>query len=99
MDLSYPAELAEAFRVEIREWLEVENLPAGWFDDGVFEMSDEERKRAFNVDWPKKLFEGRLDLRDLAEGVRRQGPHDDAGRGAGRGVRPRPRADAGRLLR
>lgn len=54
MDLSYPAD-AEAFRVEIREWL-VANLPAGWFDDG-FEMSDEER-RAFNVDWPKRLFEG-----------------------------------------
>ncbi len=54
MDLSYPAD-AEAFRAEIREWL-VENLPAGWFDDG-FEMSDEER-RAFNVDWPKRLFEG-----------------------------------------
>ena len=33
MDLSYPAE-AEAFRVEIRGWLE-DNLPKGWFDDDV----------------------------------------------------------------
>ena len=37
MDLTYPAE-AEAFRVEIRAWLD-ENLPDGWFDDG-FEMSE-----------------------------------------------------------
>jgi alkylation response protein AidB-like acyl-CoA dehydrogenase len=54
MDLSYTAE-AEDFRVEIRAWLE-ENLPTGWFDEG-FEMTDAER-RAFNADWPKKLFEG-----------------------------------------
>ena len=40
MDLTYPAE-AEAFRKEIRAWLE-DNLPAGWFDEG-FEMSPEER--------------------------------------------------------
>ncbi len=54
MDLSYPAD-AEAFRAEIREWLVV-HLPTGWFDDG-FEMTDEER-RAFNVAWPERLFEG-----------------------------------------
>jgi alkylation response protein AidB-like acyl-CoA dehydrogenase len=54
MDLTYPTD-AEAFRAEIRDWLEV-NLPAGWFDDG-FEMSDDERKQ-FNVAWPAKLFEG-----------------------------------------
>ena len=30
MDLSYPAD-AEAFRTEIRTWLE-QNLPAGWID-------------------------------------------------------------------
>jgi alkylation response protein AidB-like acyl-CoA dehydrogenase len=54
MDLTYPQE-AEEFRTEIRAWLE-ENLPDGWFDDD-FEMTDEERRR-FNVDWPKKLFEG-----------------------------------------
>jgi alkylation response protein AidB-like acyl-CoA dehydrogenase len=54
MDLSYPTE-AEEFRSEIRAWLEA-NLPAGWFDDG-FEMSDEARKQ-FNVEWPRRLFEG-----------------------------------------
>ncbi|MEK7424447.1 MAG: acyl-CoA dehydrogenase family protein [Actinomycetota bacterium] len=54
MDLSYPAD-AEAFRTEIRSWLE-ENLPAGWGDEG-FEMAPEQRQ-AFNEGWPKKLFEG-----------------------------------------
>jgi len=54
MDLTYPPE-AEEFRVEIRAWLE-ENLPDGWFDDD-FEMTAEERK-AFNEEWPKKLFDG-----------------------------------------
>ena len=54
MDLNYPAE-AEAFRTEIRSWLEA-NLPKGWFDDG-FKMTDEERA-AFNATWTEKLFEG-----------------------------------------
>ena len=54
MDLSYTPE-AEEFRTEIKSWL-VENLPDGWFDEG-FEMSDAERKE-FNVEWPKRLFEG-----------------------------------------
>ena len=54
MDLSYPPE-AEAFRVEIRAWLE-ENLPQGWMEPG-FEMTGEERA-AFNDEWPTKLFAG-----------------------------------------
>jgi alkylation response protein AidB-like acyl-CoA dehydrogenase len=54
MDLTYPAE-AEAFRSEIRTWLE-ENLPQGWFEPG-FRMSPEEKER-FNEEWPSKLFEG-----------------------------------------
>jgi alkylation response protein AidB-like acyl-CoA dehydrogenase len=54
MDLSYPAE-AEAFRTEIRAWLE-ENLPEGWFSDG-FAMTDAERA-TFNKDWTEKLFKG-----------------------------------------
>ena len=54
MDLAYTPE-AEEFRVEIREWL-TSNLPAGWGDDD-FEMTPEERK-AFNEQWPKKLFGG-----------------------------------------
>ena len=36
-------------------WLE-ENLPDGWFDEG-FELTGEERK-AFNEEWPDKLYEG-----------------------------------------
>ena len=54
MDLSYPAD-AEAFRAEIRSWLET-NLPAGWFGLG-FEMTAEARKQ-FNEDWPAKLYGG-----------------------------------------
>ncbi len=54
MDLNYPPE-AEAFRAEIRAWLEA-NLPAGWFDEG-FEQTPEE-KVAFQKDWTKKLFAG-----------------------------------------
>ena len=54
MELKYAPE-DEAFRLEIRAWLEA-NLPDGWFDEG-FEMSPEDRK-AFNAGWPAKLFEG-----------------------------------------
>jgi alkylation response protein AidB-like acyl-CoA dehydrogenase len=54
MDLTYPAD-AEAFRLEIRQWL-TENLPRGWFDEG-FSMSKEERK-AFNESWTATLFKG-----------------------------------------
>ncbi len=54
MELTYTPE-AEAFRVEIRRWLE-ENLPTGWFDEG-FELTGEERAQ-FNKEWPTKLYEG-----------------------------------------
>lgn len=54
MELAY-APQDEAFRAEIRAWLE-ENLPKGWFDPN-FEMSAEERKK-FNDEWPEKLFKG-----------------------------------------
>jgi alkylation response protein AidB-like acyl-CoA dehydrogenase len=54
MDLTYPPE-AEAFRGEIRAWLE-ENLPEGWFDEG-FEMSPAD-KAEFNEQWTQKLFDG-----------------------------------------
>src|SRR3954452_8400894 len=54
MDLTYPAE-AEAFRTEIRAWLE-ENLPDGWFDEGFEQTPDE--KKAFNEAWPAKLYGG-----------------------------------------
>jgi len=54
VDLTYPPE-AEAFRREIRSWLE-ENLPEGWGEPG-FSMSREERA-TFNEGWPRKLHEG-----------------------------------------
>jgi alkylation response protein AidB-like acyl-CoA dehydrogenase len=54
MELSYPPE-AEAFRKEIRSWLE-DNLPEGWFEPD-FEPTAEQR-RAFNDEWPKRLYEG-----------------------------------------
>ena len=91
MDLSYPVE-AEQFRSEVRAWLE-ENLPAGWFDEG-FELTPEERA-AFNEEWPTKLYERRLDLRHLAQGVRRQGPHHDGGRRRSPRSSPGPRRRCG----
>jgi alkylation response protein AidB-like acyl-CoA dehydrogenase len=51
----YPAE-AETFRAPRSVRGSRENLPAGWFDEG-FEMSADEKK-AFNEEWPQKLFEG-----------------------------------------
>lgn len=54
MSLTYTPE-AEAFRVEVRSWLE-ENLPQGWGSEG-FEMSAEDRKE-FNASWPAKLYGG-----------------------------------------
>ncbi|HEX6786929.1 MAG TPA: acyl-CoA dehydrogenase family protein, partial [Acidimicrobiales bacterium] len=54
MQLTYTPE-AEAFRSEIRGWLE-EHLPQGWFEPD-FEMTPEER-RTFNEDWPHRLYEG-----------------------------------------
>jgi alkylation response protein AidB-like acyl-CoA dehydrogenase len=54
MDLSYPPE-AEAFRKEIRAWLEA-NLPEGWFEPG-FKL-DAQAKVEFQTEWTKKLFEG-----------------------------------------
>ncbi len=54
MDLAYTDD-DEVFRAEIREWLAA-NLPAGWGGEG-FEMTPEDRK-AFNEQWPKKLFAG-----------------------------------------
>jgi len=53
-ELAYPAE-AEAFRVEIRRWLE-ENLPDGWFDEGL-EMTGPQRAE-FNRSWTDRLFAG-----------------------------------------
>ncbi len=54
VDLTYPAD-AEAFRLEIRAWLEA-NLPAGWFSPD-FSMDEPERQE-FNRTWNEKLFAG-----------------------------------------
>ena len=54
MDLTYPAE-AEAFRAEIRDWLE-SNLPTGWFEPDFSQSASE--RAAFNETWTEKLFEG-----------------------------------------
>ncbi len=54
MELTYD-DAAEAFRKEIRGWLE-DNLPDGWGSDD-FDMAPDERA-AFNEAWPQKLFEG-----------------------------------------
>jgi alkylation response protein AidB-like acyl-CoA dehydrogenase len=54
MDLTYPPE-AEAFRKEIRGWLE-DHLPAGW-GTPEFSMTDSERTE-FNSSWVRTLFAG-----------------------------------------
>jgi alkylation response protein AidB-like acyl-CoA dehydrogenase len=54
MDLTYPPE-AEAFRKEVRSWLE-ENLPQGWGEPG-FKLSTADRE-AFNKDWTARLRDG-----------------------------------------
>ena len=54
MDLAYPPE-AEAFRSEIRSWLEA-NLPPGWFEPG-FSLKGEARA-AFNEEWVRRLSDG-----------------------------------------
>jgi hypothetical protein len=54
MDLTYPPE-AEAFRIEVRNWLE-ENLPHGWGTPGYSMTADE--RASFNAEWTKKLAEG-----------------------------------------
>jgi alkylation response protein AidB-like acyl-CoA dehydrogenase len=54
MDLTYPPE-AEAFREEVRSWLEA-NLPDGWSEPGS-RLSPAEREE-FNKDWTQRLREG-----------------------------------------
>ncbi len=54
MDLNYPED-AEAFRAEIRAWLEA-HLPEGWFEPG-FTLSEAERQE-FNRTWTSTLHEG-----------------------------------------
>jgi len=53
MEMTYPPE-AEAFRREVRGWLEG-NLPHGWFDPGAT-MTPEENER-FRAEWTTKLYD------------------------------------------
>ena len=69
MDLAYPPE-AEEFRAEIAGWLR-DNLPEGWGEPG-FSMTPDERK-AFNERVDGEALRRRVDLRQLAHRVRRQG--------------------------
>ena len=55
MDLGYTAE-EEAFRHEVRSWLE-SNLPAAWRQDGKGGYRDEE-DTDLQRDWQRKLYEG-----------------------------------------
>ena len=55
MDLGYTAE-EEAFRHEVRSWLE-SNLPAGWRQDGKGGYRDEE-DTDLQREWQRKLYEG-----------------------------------------
>lgn len=54
MDLSYPPE-AEAFRAEIRGWLEA-NLPEGWGTPGFHQ--DPEERATWTAEWNRRLHEG-----------------------------------------
>ena len=95
MDLAYTA-ADEAFRAEIGEWL-TENLPPGWGSEG-FEMTSEERK-AFNEQWPKKLFAGGWICATWPKEYGGKGLTTHARRGPGRGVRQAQGPVAGRFLR
>lgn len=56
MDFSF-TEKEEAFRNELRTWLE-ENLPEGWIE-GTYSMpTDDKEKAAFLRDWQRTLAEG-----------------------------------------
>jgi len=55
VDLGYTAE-EEAFRHEVRSWLE-SNLPAGWRQDGKGGYRDEE-DTDLQREWQRKLYEG-----------------------------------------
>ena len=54
MELTYPPE-AEAFRGEIRSWLE-DNLPEGWFEPGFRQTGGQ--RAAWLRDWNRKLVDG-----------------------------------------
>ena len=91
MDLNYPPE-TEPFRKEIRPWL-ADNLPEGWGTPG-FSMTREERK-AFNARLDREALRRRVDLRLVAQGVRRQGPVASWSRWCSTRSSPGPRRPCG----
>lgn len=56
MDFSFTPE-EEAFRLELRSWLE-ENLPEGWVDGGSNLEKDSKEYELFLRDWQRKLHDG-----------------------------------------
>ena len=58
MDFAF-TEKEEAFRLEIRSWLEA-NLPQGWLDGTYKKPETEEGHIQFLKDWQRKLYEGGL---------------------------------------
>ena len=95
MDLAYPPE-AEEFRTEIAGWLK-ENLPEGWGEPGL--LHDARGAQGLQPGVDGQALRRRMDLRQLADRVRRQGPEPAATGRAQRGVRPGRCAAARRLLR
>ena len=95
MDLTYPPE-AEEFRTEIAGWLK-DNLPEGWGEPGL--LHDARGAQGLQRGVDGQALRRRLDLRQLAHRVRRQGPEPAAAGRPERGVRPGRRTAARRLLR
>ncbi|WP_332648559.1 acyl-CoA dehydrogenase family protein [Lysinibacillus sp. 54212] len=58
MDFTF-TEKEEAFRLEIRTWLN-NNLPQGWLDGTYQQPETEEERIQFLKDWQRKLYEGGL---------------------------------------
>ena len=95
MDLTYPPE-AEEFRGVIRAWL-TENLPEGWGTPGFSMTAGRAHRLQRGVDG--ETLRRRVDLRQLAHRIRRQGADPPPAGRAERGVRPGRRTAARRLLR
>ena len=78
------------------KWL-TDNLPDGWGTPGF--THDPGREEGVQPRVDQEALRRGMDLRLMAQGVRRQGPLPDGVGGAQRGVRPGRGAAAGRLLR
>ena len=91
MDLTYPPE-AEEFRAEIRAWLE-ENLPEGWGTPGL--LHDARGAAGLQRGVDGEAVRRRVDLRQLAHRVRRQGPEPARSRSCSTRSSPGPRRRCG----